>query len=346
MERDRDQFGGREMDMNAATTNAGPTMSSGQRRIKDYWKTATGRDATQQEYSQWGGDIDDNYFRKISGAIDGLDESKAYKAGQNLPPQGEPPPDSGPAPAQEPPRAFNSSGGGGGATLQHAPPQNTAALDAYIQQLIQQNQARDAETATQRANVLGQIQSITDTNSRAVTSDDPIISAQANAFRGEGERALRMAKKNSAERNYARTGGSGEGGGGLDAEIQQMYEGLGRNSGNYTAGLMGSENSRRSNNLMGAAQMGAGILSGEQSRNLQQQMGLLNTQAGLEKSRGDNALGWEELFQRPELARIGQSAGMASANNQNQQFYDRFAWDQSKYANDNDNLLMQYLLRG
>lgn len=311
-------------------------------RIGGAFKKWTGRDATLPEVSQWGTNVDDDYFNKIDSSIAGLDESKAY-ASRDQTQKDEPLPN---APVMQTGGGSGGGGGGGGggSTRPSAStgPQNTSAMDAYIQELMGQQKAREAENQKFRGGILDTVNGIISKNSGDVDASDPTINNQVKAFRGEGERAMRSARLAGAER--ARVTGTGTGA--MDSSIMGGYENLGRNTGNFSSKLVGDEANNRRNALMGAAQMGSGIMNADSSRDLQERMNMLGTRAGLEKSRGDEALGWEELFQRPELARIGQSAGMASANNQNQQFYDRFAWDQSKYGNDNDNLLMQYLLNG
>jgi len=54
-------------------------------QIGQYFQQATGRQATPQEVSQWGTNVDPNYMNTIRGAIFNTDEAKKYAASQNQP---------------------------------------------------------------------------------------------------------------------------------------------------------------------------------------------------------------------------------------------------------------------
>lgn len=78
---DGESFADRQARLNPPTAYGHPAYD----RVGSIFKAATGRDGTQQEVSQWGNNIDDNYLNTISNAIYNTDEAKAYKAKQNAP---------------------------------------------------------------------------------------------------------------------------------------------------------------------------------------------------------------------------------------------------------------------
>lgn len=262
-------------------------------------------------------------------------------------------------------RSSGGGGGGGGASTaapsgQPAPsaapgtPDNSG-MNALIAQMLESAKSRDALSAQQyadqqkfRQNTLDTVNGIVSRNSGTATAEDPVIAAQSTAFKGQGEQALRQARESYAARARASGSATGE----LDSALTGGYDALGKNTGAYTAGLVGSENTARRNNLMGAAQIGAGILGKDEDTALQDKIATLNAGLSASKTQGDQAIDWATLLQKPQLASIAAGPGNSSAgaqwagvNNQNSQFYDKFTYDQAQ-NDDMTNLLSQLLLQG
>lgn len=61
---------------------APPPTGSVFSRINDFHKQYLGRDATPQEYGQWGSNVDDQYMGKIGNAIFNSDEAQKYRQSQ------------------------------------------------------------------------------------------------------------------------------------------------------------------------------------------------------------------------------------------------------------------------
>lgn len=245
------------------------------------------------------------------------------------------------------------SGSGGNSGPPGAP--NNSPMNDLIQQMLASQKSRDSLSAQQysdqqafRKNILDTVNGIISKNSGTASADDPVIASQVNAFKGQGEQALRQAREAEAAR--ARAEGSSTGA--LDSSVAGGYDSLGRNTGAYSAGLVGSENTARRNALLSASQLGAGVVSGDQNTALQDKIATLNSALSASQTQGNQAVDWATLLQKPMLANIAAGPGYANAdvnrlgvNNQNQQYYDKFTYDQAQ--NDQmSNLLAQLLLKG
>ncbi len=268
------------------------------------------------------------------------------------------------APAETP--APRSGGGGGGGVEQalgsptstptQAPgsPDNSQ-LNALLSQLLEGQKGRDQLSAQQyadqqkfRQNIIDTVNGIIGRNTGVASAEDPVIASQVTAFKGQGEQALRQAREAQAAR--ARAEGSSTGA--LDSSVAGGFNALGKNTGAFSAGLVGSENNARRSALQGAAQIGAGVIGQDQNTALQDKISTLDSALKASQIQGGQAIDWATLLQKPLLASISAGPGNASAgaqwagvNNQNQQFYDKFTYDQA--TNDNmTNLLAQLLLQG
>lgn len=234
----------------------------------------------------------------------------------------------------------SGSGGSGGG--------NWDQLNSLLSSLLANQQGNSAleqqkyqDSLKFRQNILDTVNGIISRNSDTPTAQDPIIAGEVNAFRGEGERQARNSQEAAAERGYH----DGTSSGALDSLVQQNSQAVGRNTGAYSAGLLERELNARRANLMGAAQLGAGIQSGDQANALQDRISTLQSAITSAGKQGDQAIDWATLLQKPQLAQIATAPSLLAANNQNQQFYDKFAYDQAN-NDQSSNILSQLLLQG
>lgn len=261
-----------------------------------------------------------------------------------------------------PPNNGGNGGNGGDGKLQKMEDPNpktqapdNSGLNALIAQLLDSQKSRDSMSAQQyadqqafRKNILDTVNGIIGRNSGTASAEDPVIASQVTAFKGQGEQAMRQARESQAARTRATGSATGE----LDSSIAGSFDTLGKNTGAFSAGLVGSENTARRNALQGAASLGAGIIGQDQNTALQDKIATLNSALSAAQTQGNQAIDWATLLQRPELASIAAGPGNSSAgaqwanvNNQNSQFYDKFTYDQAQ--NDQvTNLLAQLLLSG
>lgn len=235
------------------------------------------------------------------------------------------------------------------------PTPDNSALNSLLQQLLSNQSAAASAAAAQRAeqdkfrgNIVDTVNGIVKNNSGIADASDPTIAAATNAFKGQGEQAMRQAQEAAAARARA----EGQSTGALDSAVTGGYDTLGKNTGAFSSGLVSTENNNRRNALLSASNIGAGIVNADDSNALQDKIASLNAALSASQTQGGQAIDWATLLQKPLLASISAGPGYASAgaqmagvNNQNQQFYDKFAYDQANNDN-NDNLLEQFLLHG
>lgn len=189
---------------------------------------------------------------------------------------------------------------------------NTA-LDAYLAQLMKDNADRKSNADAQRTELQGRIRGLEDKYSAPVTAQDDTIAPQVDAFRGETDRTLAAYREKMAERAHA----EGLGSGAFDSAIGESTLAGGRATGNFQAGLMGQELTARRGALSDVMKQGEGLLGEQDTNDLQQRVATIDA----------------------ELRNKG-------LNNQNSQWYDKFAYDQGLDSAGLDAALAQLLLRG
>lgn len=219
-------------------------------------------------------------------------------------------------------------------------------LNTYLQSLIAQQQWQQQQAQQQyedqqkfRQGILTNVNNIISQNSGIPTADDPTIAPQVAAFKGQGEQALRQAREAYAERASAEGLPTGT----LDSAVQQDYENLGKNTGAFSAGLVGQSLQERQANLLGASQIGAGVLNADQAAQLATTQNSIGSALANNQSQNTNAINWATLFQKPGL--LAQSLGPAyqGLNNQNNQFYDQFGYNMSQNDNGSNYTLLHAL---
>lgn len=168
-------------------------LSPNQRRIADYFKQSTGRDATQQEYSQWGDNIDEAYHAKIRSAIDNTDEAKKYKADQANPraPDAPPPPaaDGSPPVPQSP-----VSGTGKIPEAPPAAPQAPPSLTPQVPQAVSGNRNIDMSKVTDMPTY--QAAQFQNTLANAAPAPDAYGGSQISQFQAPDQSAMNAQQSN------------------------------------------------------------------------------------------------------------------------------------------------------
>lgn len=231
----------------------------------------------------------------------------------------------------------------GGAPQQQ---QGGGTFEALLQQLIDQgsnkNQAFDDNIRSGITDTLARY-------SKDPSENDPEIQGPTTAYHNEAERSRRAMQEKLAERRAA----NGLPSGAFDAALEGGFEDVGRNTGNYKAGLLGDAFKQKRDALMQSLQLGAGLLSGDEQRSLQSQIASMD--AMIRKNSSDNALELGRGSLANQLLGLNNSFSLGqgslanqrqSIGNQNQQFYDQFGYNMGRDANNNDNSLLALLLGG
>lgn len=213
------------------------------------------------------------------------------------------------------------------------PPPDYSNLDKMLQDMLQKQQQDNAARQAYNDKIHGSILDTINTNSKPVTADDPIITSQMAAYRGEQGRNTQLMREALAERNMATGGTSGA----LESGIKSTIEDAGNKTAGKEADSMVQELSQRRSALQAALSTGAGVLTADEDRNLR------TTLAGI-----DAQLNKLSLQQGGNLGSSAQAIqyllGDRSLTNQNNQFYDQFGANQANRQSELDRLLLQYLL--
>lgn len=223
--------------------------------------------------------------------------------------------------------------GAGGSASTTPKPVDTSGLDGILQQMLQQQQQQQAARQAYNDKIHGSVLDTINKNSQPVDANDPIITSQMAAYRGEQGRNTQLMRETLAERNAATGGTSGA----LESGIKSTVEDAGNKSASAEASAMVNELTQRRGALQAALQTGAGVLSADEQNNLQStiaqingQLGKLGIQAGQSNTAATLAL--QSLL------------GNKSLDQQNNQFYDDFGAKQANQSSQLDQLLLQYLL--
>lgn len=288
--------GGRQLDdYDQAVTNTAPAGPVGaQKQIADYWKTATGQDATREQYSQWGNNIDANYMQKIQGAISGTDAAKAWATRDTTPP---------PPTTQSEPQPQPTSGGGGPAPLANAAASGAASSpwQVMMQRYTEQEKANAAADAERMARQEAQKQEVIGTYMSRIKQplqighDDANIRTQADPYNANVERQKRDYLANTAEKAGALAN--------MQGETRVANEKAGQAKGLFEANLVGRELQSRRDEIQNALQSLAGMLNADQQRDLTKELGMIDAQlraAGMESN------------ERLGMAQIGSNQGIAN----------------------------------
>lgn len=212
-------------------------------------------------------------------------------------------------------------------------PVDTSGLDKIIQDMIAQQQQGNAARQAYADKIHGSVLDTINTNSQPVTANDPIITSQMNAYRGDQGRNTQLMREALAERNAATGGTSGA----MESGIKSTIEDAGNKTASTEASAMANELTQRRSALQAALSTGSGVLSADETNNLQTtiaginaQLGKLGIQAGQSNTAATLAL--QSLL------------GNKSLDNQNNQFYDQFGATQADKTSQLDQLLLEYLL--
>jgi hypothetical protein len=146
-----------------------------------------------------------------------------------------------------------------------------------------------------------------------VDANDPNIAGPTAAFRAQADTATRRARNALAERDaFLGLNSGGSGSGSFDSAIQSQMEQEGRDVGSYQGNLMVQEIQARRQDVVQALQ----FAQGEQKLQLESELAQMDDQ----------------------LKRLGLSQ-------QNNQFYDQFAYNMGKDQQDYNAMLTRYLLQ-
>lgn len=239
-------------------------------------------------------------------------------------------------------------------------------LASYLQQLL----AGGDKASAGRDALMGRITGLMDKYGQPVNANDPDIANSTSAYEGSVNRSLDRNREMLAERGHA----EGMGSGAFDAALSNDNAAGGRAVGDFQGQLMHDEMLSRRQSLSDMLQQGAGLLSAGDQSNIQRSIAAIDAQlrsrglditsnlgqGGLENQLlsilSGSQLGNRGLDVQSQLGNSSLSLqrllGLGSLDlqrlgltNQNNQFYDRFAYDQGNNANNLDTATLTSLLK-
>lgn len=173
----------------------------------------------------------------------------------------------------------------------------------------------------QRQSILDRLTGLMDRYSTVVDRNDPQIHAASDAYGGQMDRALAKNREMTAERAHA----EGVPSGAFDAAISNAAAEGGRQTANMENQLIHDEMMSRRGALQGAIGESRGLLSDEDQNELGNRVASI-----------DEAMRGRGLDIQESLGRGGLANASRGLDQQNNQFYDRFAYDQAHDTSQSD----------
>jgi hypothetical protein len=229
---------------------------------------------------------------------------------------------------------------GSSGTPANAPGDNSALSD-FLNKLLAQQQGYNSTITGQRQSLLDRIRGLADQYSRPVTADDPNIKAQTDAFHGTSARSLNDFREMAAERANA----EGVPTGAFDSQLGNATNTAGQAEAGFQANLMQTQMMANRQALSDMLNQGAGVLSAQDSADIQNKIAAINASLGSKSLDQNFSLGSQSLSLQRLLGLMGLGNQSTAINNQNNQFYDKFAFDQANAGQTQDDLLLQWLLQ-
>jgi hypothetical protein len=234
---------------------------------------------------------------------------------------------------QTPVDPSTGGGGGGGGT---APPQTAGGLGSYLQNWMSQQSASNAGTAAQRQGIIDRLTKLADKYASPVDRNDPNIRSVADSYQGNVDRSLANYREMAAERAHA----EGTPTGAFDSQVGNATMEAGRASGDFESSLMRDEMMSRRSSLTDALKSAGGFIGDQDTSDLNNRIAAIDAQ--LKKQGLDNSLA---IGMGSNAVGAGANANQATAiGNQNNQFYDKFAYDQAHQGQTADDAFAEYLL--
>lgn len=208
-------------------------------------------------------------------------------------------------------------------------PGNTAGggMSDFLQKLLMSDPTR--ASAEQRAALMKRLTGLMDDYSKPVNANDPLIKGRTDAYQGNMDRSLNKFREFAAERGHA----EGVPTGAFDSQVGGAIQAGGQAVSDFQGQLMSDELNHRRSNLSNAIAQDSSNLTAQDSTDLQQRLATI-----------DSILRQQGLTLQGELGRGNLDLGRLIAGQQNNQFYDRFAYDQAKDAKGTDADLIRLLL--